>query len=178
MSSLQFGLFSMNTGPCTYPESMVRIARAAEATGFDSLWAPEHYVLPSNPSPTLQVDPTERMLDPLETLSYLAGFDRAYLARFRCRRSSAPQPGRARQAHRDAAGALGQSLHLWSRRWAPRAGVRGAWNVAGRAWTVGRRDPGCDGLALVRRRSGDEGRSISSSAASRPTHGRKVFRSW
>ena len=73
MSPLSFGLFSMNTGPCSHPGAMVRIARAAEAAGFDSLWSPEHYVLPSSPSPTLQVDPMERMLDPLETLSYLAG---------------------------------------------------------------------------------------------------------
>jgi probable F420-dependent oxidoreductase len=69
---LRFGLFSMNTGSCSYPDSLVRIALAAEAAGFDSLWTPEHYVLPSTPYWTLRVDPTERQLDPLDTLAFLA----------------------------------------------------------------------------------------------------------
>ncbi len=73
MTAMRFGLFSMNTGPCSYPGPLTRIARAAEEAGFDSLWVPEHYVLPDPPVPTFPVEPTERMLDPLETLSFLAG---------------------------------------------------------------------------------------------------------
>jgi len=43
---LALGLFSMTTGPCTYPDAAARVARAAEAAGFDSLWGGEHVVLP------------------------------------------------------------------------------------------------------------------------------------
>ncbi len=39
--SLTFGLFSLNTGACSYPATAARIAQAAEAAGFDSLWARE-----------------------------------------------------------------------------------------------------------------------------------------
>ena len=35
---LQYGLFSMTTGLCSYPETAARVARAAEAAGFESLW--------------------------------------------------------------------------------------------------------------------------------------------
>ena len=34
---LALGLFSMTTGPCSHPEGAARVARAAEAAGFDSL---------------------------------------------------------------------------------------------------------------------------------------------
>lgn len=47
MPTLKFGLFSMNSGPCSYPEGAVRIARLAEEAGFDSLWAGEHVVVPA-----------------------------------------------------------------------------------------------------------------------------------
>ena len=44
--TLTFGLFSLNTGACSYTATAARIAQAAEAAGFDSLWAGEHVVLP------------------------------------------------------------------------------------------------------------------------------------
>src|SRR5438067_436408 len=64
--SLTFGLFSLNTGVCSYPATAVRIAQAAEAAGFDSLWAGEHVVLPS------PLAPEDRILDPIVTLTFLA----------------------------------------------------------------------------------------------------------
>lgn len=36
---LTFGLTSINGGVTSYPETLVRIAQAAEAAGFDSVWA-------------------------------------------------------------------------------------------------------------------------------------------
>lgn len=39
--TMTFGLFSMNMEACSYPAGAARIARLAEAAGFDSLWAGE-----------------------------------------------------------------------------------------------------------------------------------------
>jgi probable F420-dependent oxidoreductase len=43
---MKFGIAFANTGPYSNPEGAVAIARAAEETGFDSLWAVEHVVVP------------------------------------------------------------------------------------------------------------------------------------
>jgi probable F420-dependent oxidoreductase len=62
----------MNPCMCS-PATAGRIARLAESAGFDSLWAPEHVVLPDprvRPSP---MDPDEPILDPLIALAFLAG---------------------------------------------------------------------------------------------------------
>ena len=58
---LGFGLFSMTTGPCSYPESAARVARAAEAAGFDSLWGGEHVVLPDPQAPPSPLAPGDRI---------------------------------------------------------------------------------------------------------------------
>jgi probable F420-dependent oxidoreductase len=69
---MKFGLFSMNTGPCSYPESAARIARLAEEAGFESLWVGEHVVLPDPRVPPSPLAPEERILDPLVALTFLA----------------------------------------------------------------------------------------------------------
>jgi probable F420-dependent oxidoreductase len=69
---LRFGLFSMNSGPCSHPDAAVRIARAAEAAGFDSLWAGEHVVLPDPQMPPSPMAPMDRILDPVVALTFLA----------------------------------------------------------------------------------------------------------
>ncbi|MBA2277131.1 MAG: LLM class flavin-dependent oxidoreductase, partial [Chloroflexia bacterium] len=69
---MKFGLFSMNMDACSYPESAARIARLAEAAGFDSLWAGEHVVLPDPPVPASPMAPEDRILDPLIALAFLA----------------------------------------------------------------------------------------------------------
>ncbi len=69
---LKFGLFSMNMEACSYPEVAARIARHAEATGFDSLWAGEHVVLPDPQAPPSPMAPGDRILDPTVTLAFLA----------------------------------------------------------------------------------------------------------
>jgi probable F420-dependent oxidoreductase len=70
--ALTFGLFSMNMDACGDPGAATRIARLAEAAGFDSLWAGEHVVLPSPQVPPSPMAPEERILDPLITLAFLA----------------------------------------------------------------------------------------------------------
>jgi probable F420-dependent oxidoreductase len=69
----RIGLFSINSHACSRPATAARIARLAEAAGFDSLWAGEHVVLPDprvSPSP---MEPEEPILDPLVALAFLAG---------------------------------------------------------------------------------------------------------
>ena len=70
--SLALGLFSMTTGPCTHPEGAARVARAAEAAGFDSLWGGEHVVLPDPRVPPSPLDPEDRITDPVVALAFLA----------------------------------------------------------------------------------------------------------
>jgi probable F420-dependent oxidoreductase len=69
---LKFGLFSMNMDACSYPDGAARIARLAEAAGFDSLWAGEHVVLPDPRVPPSPMAPEDRILDPIVALSFLA----------------------------------------------------------------------------------------------------------
>jgi probable F420-dependent oxidoreductase len=69
---VRYGLFSVNSYACSRPATAVRVARAAEAAGFDTLWAGEHVVLPDprvTPSP---MEPDEPILDPLVALAFLA----------------------------------------------------------------------------------------------------------
>ena len=70
--ALKLALFSMTTGPCTYPEGAARVARAAEAAGFDSLWGGEHVVLPDPRVPPSPMEPEDRIMDPVVTLAFVA----------------------------------------------------------------------------------------------------------
>ena len=69
---LKLGLFSMTTGPCSYPEGAARVARAAEAAGFESLWGGEHVVLPDPQAPPSPMAPRDRIVDPIVALTFLA----------------------------------------------------------------------------------------------------------
>lgn len=69
---MKFGLFSMNTDACSYPGDAARIARVAERSGFDSLWAGEHVVLPDPRDHQSPMEPEGRILDPLVALAFLA----------------------------------------------------------------------------------------------------------
>jgi probable F420-dependent oxidoreductase len=70
---MQFGLFAINMGPCTQPETAVRVAQAAEAAGFESVWTGEHVVLPDPRVPPSPLPPEHPILDPAVALSFLAG---------------------------------------------------------------------------------------------------------
>jgi len=51
---MKFGLFAINTGPCSDPVTAVRVAQAAEDAGFESVWTGDHIVLPD---PQVPVSP-------------------------------------------------------------------------------------------------------------------------
>jgi probable F420-dependent oxidoreductase len=69
---LKFGLFSINAYACCEPAVAARVARAAEAAGFDSLWGGEHVVLPDPQAPPSPMAPHEPILDPVIALTYCA----------------------------------------------------------------------------------------------------------
>ncbi|MEO8602711.1 MAG: TIGR03619 family F420-dependent LLM class oxidoreductase [bacterium] len=66
---MQFGLFGINIGPCATGLAAARVARAAEAAGFESVWTGEHVVLPDPQMPPSPVPPQTPMLDPAVALS-------------------------------------------------------------------------------------------------------------
>ncbi len=69
---LKLGLFAMNSGPCADPATAAAVARAAEAAGFESLWAGEHVVLPDPRVPPSPMEPGDPILDPIVALTFLA----------------------------------------------------------------------------------------------------------
>jgi probable F420-dependent oxidoreductase len=54
------------------PDVAERVARTAEAAGFESLWAGEHVVLPEPRLPPSPMDPRDPILDPVVALTFLA----------------------------------------------------------------------------------------------------------
>ncbi len=69
---MKFGVFGINTGACARSETAARVARAAEAAGFDSVWTGEHVVLPDPQAPPSPAAPQFPMLDPAVALAFLA----------------------------------------------------------------------------------------------------------
>lgn len=69
--AIKLGL-SMNQDACSHPEGAARVARAAEAAGFESLWCGEHVVLPDPQAPPSPMAPRDRILDPIVALTWLA----------------------------------------------------------------------------------------------------------
>jgi probable F420-dependent oxidoreductase len=72
---MHLGLFGINFGACADPEAQVRVARAAEEAGFESLWTGEHVAIPirNNPVPTAPETP---FLDSLVALTNVAAHTR------------------------------------------------------------------------------------------------------
>src|SRR5260370_31528061 len=70
--SLTFGHYNMNSHAGSNAETELRIAQAAEAAGFDSLWAVEHVVLPDPQVPPSPLAPEDPILDPVIALTFLA----------------------------------------------------------------------------------------------------------
>ena len=73
---MKFGLFGMNMRPCTSPEAIVSVARAAEDAGFDSFWGGEHIALPDPPSASSPMPPSTVFLDLCVTIAFAAAHTR------------------------------------------------------------------------------------------------------
>ena len=69
---MQIGLFGINFGVITTPESMVQVAKTAEDAGFDSVWTGEHVVLPDPRIPPSPSEPRTSFFDPLGALAFVA----------------------------------------------------------------------------------------------------------
>jgi len=69
---MKFGLCLINHGVLAEPRLATSVARQAEAAGLESLWAAEHVVLPDPRVPPAPMEPTEPLLDPVVSLTYLA----------------------------------------------------------------------------------------------------------
>ena len=73
---MKLGLFGINFGPCADPTVAARVAQAAEAAGYESVWTGEHVVLPDPQAPPSPAPPQTPMLDPAVALGFLAGHTR------------------------------------------------------------------------------------------------------
>lgn len=69
---MKIGLFGINFGVAGDVDSMVTIAKAAEAAGLESVWTGEHVVLPDPRVPPSPSDPQTSFLDPAVALSHIA----------------------------------------------------------------------------------------------------------
>src|SRR5665811_76161 len=69
---MKLGLFAINMGSAAGPEEVAETARAAEAAGFDSVWAGEHVILPDPQAPPSPMAPQDPALDPLIALTWIA----------------------------------------------------------------------------------------------------------
>ncbi|MCW2896153.1 MAG: class F420-dependent oxidoreductase [Actinomycetia bacterium] len=69
---MRLGLVHINMGLMSRPDVLAEAARAAEAAGFDSVWAGEHVVLPDPQVPPSPMRPQDPALDPLLALAWAA----------------------------------------------------------------------------------------------------------
>jgi probable F420-dependent oxidoreductase len=72
MPGMLLGLVHLNMGRMSRPDDIVAAARMAEATGFDSVWAGEHIVLPDPQVPPSPMAPQDPALDSLLALTWAA----------------------------------------------------------------------------------------------------------
>ncbi|MGD0392603.1 MAG: LLM class F420-dependent oxidoreductase [Acidimicrobiales bacterium] len=77
---MKFGVAFANIGSFVDPDEAVRLAQAAEAAGFESIWTVDHVVVPAGYQSTYPYDPSGRLPsgegtvfpDPLIWLAYVA----------------------------------------------------------------------------------------------------------
>ena len=60
---MKTGLFAINYNTCADPATAVRVARAAEGAGWESVWAAEHIVLPDPMAGRSLLPPGTPLLD-------------------------------------------------------------------------------------------------------------------
>jgi hypothetical protein len=71
-ADMRLGLVHVNMASMGRPDDLVAATRAAEAAGFDSVWAGEHIVLPDPQVPPSPMGPKDRALDSLLALTWAA----------------------------------------------------------------------------------------------------------
>lgn len=69
---MRLGLVHVNMGSLVRPDAIAAAVRAAEAAGFDSVWAGEHVILPDPQAPPSPMKPQDPVLDPLFALTWAA----------------------------------------------------------------------------------------------------------
>ena len=69
---MKYGFFGINMNACSEPDTALRVAQAAEAAGFESLWTGEHVVLPDPQVAPSPLPPHYPILDPAIALSFLS----------------------------------------------------------------------------------------------------------
>ncbi len=69
---MKLALFGINMGTLADVDAMVEAAQAAEAAGYESLWAGEHVVLPDPRTPDSPLPPRYPMLDPVVAFAHIA----------------------------------------------------------------------------------------------------------
>ena len=69
---MKLGLFGVNMGATCTPDELVTTVQAAEAAGFESVWAGEHVILPDPQAPPSPMAPQDPALDPLLALGWAA----------------------------------------------------------------------------------------------------------
>lgn len=82
--SLSIGCSIPTSGPAADPTAFGALAQTAEALGFDSIWVSDHVVVPEriassypySPDGRFPTGPAQPYLEPLASLSYLAGVTR------------------------------------------------------------------------------------------------------
>jgi len=83
-SPASFGLDVGIYGRLAVPEAVLRVARFADAGGFDSIWLADHVAFPTafasrypySATGSFPTDPADRLLEPIATLGVLAGATR------------------------------------------------------------------------------------------------------
>jgi probable F420-dependent oxidoreductase len=73
---VKLGFFGINTGLLSHPDAIARVARSAEAAGYESLWTGEHVVLVDPQAPPSPVPPATRFLDSVAALTWAAACTR------------------------------------------------------------------------------------------------------
>ncbi len=74
---MKLGYFGINMGLFSEPEALVRVARAAEAAGYESLFTGEHVVLQDPQAPPSPMRPEARCLDQGIALGFAAAHTQA-----------------------------------------------------------------------------------------------------
>ena len=70
---MKIGFYGINAGPLARREAVLRVARAAEAANFESLWTGEHVVAIDPQAPPSPLEPRTRIVDTVATLAFVAG---------------------------------------------------------------------------------------------------------